>query len=123
MGVVIRGLEQHGKVRADPEFALELLGPALGAADGEELEEDEVPGHERHDDEQQDHQLNDEARVRDHRDDREDLGSAHRNPSSFFRIASGTATGLQLFALTHASFKSAHASTSSPRMTPWSNSS
>src|SRR5438874_1028567 len=67
MPVVHRALEQLGQVRAAPEVALELLGPALGATDGEELEEDEVPGHERHDDKQQHDELNDQARARDHR--------------------------------------------------------
>src|SRR6266446_5007943 len=80
------------KIRS--RLPLELLGPALGAADREQLEEDEVPGHERHDDEQQYHELDDDARARDHREDREVLGHVHRNPSSFFRIDSGTATGL-----------------------------
>src|SRR5882724_8422718 len=94
MPVVYRALEQRGEVRAAPEIALELFSPALGAVDGEELEKDEVPGHEGHDQEQQYHQLNDDARARDHREDREVLGRGHRNPSSFFRIASGTATGL-----------------------------
>src|SRR5213596_4307910 len=57
MPVVHRALEQRGKVRAAPEVALELLCPALGAVYGEELEKDEVPGHEGHDEEQQHHQL------------------------------------------------------------------
>jgi len=94
MPVVHRALVQLGKVRAAPESRARMFGPALGAADREQLEEDEVPGHERHDDEQQYHELDDDARARDHREDREVLGHVHRNPSSFFRIASGTATGL-----------------------------
>src|SRR5438477_2223023 len=60
MPVVHRALEQRGKVRTAGEVALELLGPALCAVYGEELEEDEVPGHEGHDQEQQHHQLNDD---------------------------------------------------------------
>src|SRR5205814_10573392 len=38
MLVVHRALEQRCQVRAAPEIALELLGPALGAAAGEERE-------------------------------------------------------------------------------------
>src|SRR5437870_2832462 len=67
MPVVHRALEQRGQIRAAPEVALEVLGPALGTVYGEELEKDEVPGHERHDDEKQHDELNDQARARDHR--------------------------------------------------------
>jgi hypothetical protein len=67
MPVVHRALEQRWQVRPAPEVALELLGPALRAVYGEELEKDEVPGHEGHDDEQQHDELNDQARARDHR--------------------------------------------------------
>jgi hypothetical protein len=77
MAVVDGTLVQLVEVAAAPEIALELVGLAARVAYREGLAEDPVPGSQRHQRQQQHHQLDHQAGVDDEFDDGQVLGDVH----------------------------------------------
>src|SRR6185369_7561221 len=113
-------LVEADQVAAAPEFALELVGGALRAANGEELHEDVRPREHGREHEQRHDELHDDARVEDHREDGEVVAHDHVAASILRLSGAGISAGLNESTARQAPETRALASTSSSRRISWS---